>query len=49
VNRPETRYRSGELNIGYQVAGNGPIVVHVEDRELEGVPGPWRLYRVVSV
>ena len=38
---PETRYaRSGDVNIAYQVFGEG--------HALKGVPGEWRLYAVAS-
>jgi hypothetical protein len=54
--RPETRYaRSGDVNIAYQVVGEGPFDlvagsgIEFEDRgvhPLKGLPGEWRLYAV---
>ena len=57
MTRPETRdARSGDVNIAYQVLGEGPrdlVVVPgwlgFEDRgthTLKGVPGEWHLFAV---
>jgi hypothetical protein len=53
---PETRSaKSGDINIAYQVVGDGPFdlagsgIVFADrgERELKGV-GSWRLYSVVD-
>jgi hypothetical protein len=53
---PETRYaKSGDVNIAYQVVGDGPFdlagsrIVFADrgEREVKGV-GSWRLYSVVD-
>jgi hypothetical protein len=44
--QPKIRYaKSGDINIAYQVVGEGPrdLVVHTLRG---GVPGEWRLFRV---
>jgi len=54
MNVPQTRYaKSGELNIAYQVVGEGPFDLvyvpglHFESlgaRRLKGVPEDWQIF-----